>query len=194
MRTTKLTTGLPEEFPALLYKAIKDGQPLYFYPDKNTSNPDDNVYTYITQDRIIIVFSPFTVSRDDGLLTPTNYKDTLDDIFIIGKETDYYLSCSVHATTRALEAHLLCTKARLNSKAGFKHECVDLCPKELSKNCTMRLKVITQASDLDRKHCTDQPKGELQFFPDMIFNRYKSHLNRCADRVKRAIAWEHTSK
>ena len=192
MRTTKLTHGRPEYFPKLLYTAIAEERQLFFYPNENADNPDDNIYTYIEQENIIIVYPPFTYTREGDLYTPTNYATTLDDIFIITKDSNFFLSSAIHDTSKELEKYLLSSKARINSKEAFKNECMDICPKEISKRCPTRLKVIVQASDVQRQHCMPNPDGDPIYFPDMIFNRYSSQLGRHTNKAEKAIIWEHT--
>jgi len=189
----KLTTGKPEDFPDLLFKAVEAGTPLFFYPAHNDNAPDDNIYTYIMQEDIIIVFPPYVLSRKDGKLTPTEYAATLDDIFIMTRKNDYYLSCPITDTALALEKVLESNRTRINSRANYKNECRYICPTEIATKCTMRLKVITEAADLERQHCSENQDGTFKYFPDMIFSRYKTQLCNQTSKTKKAVEWTPTS-
>lgn len=189
----KLTTGNPKDFPDLLFKAIEAGDPLFFYPDHNDNTPDDNVYTYIMQEDIIIVYSPYVLSRKDGKLTPTVYTSTLDDVFIISRNNDYYLSCIITETSKALEQVLKINKTRITSRAHYKHECRYICPNEIATKCKMRLKVIAEAADLERQHCSENADDSFKYFPDMIFSRYKTQLLKQTNKTQKAVEWVPTS-
>lgn len=188
MKTIKLTTGKPDDFPELLFKAINAGTPLFFYPEENIEIPDDNIYTYIIQNNLLIVFTPILMSRKDKTITDTNYMETLDDLFIISDK--YFLNCATHSVSTALYSCLLDRKKiKINSKTFFRNECMDVCPKIISDKCINKLKVIVQAQDLPEKHCLCNDNTE-RYFPDMLLNKYTPLLLRQKQKTIKAAKWE----